>query len=138
MLLEPFISTLVVFSEILLNKLWQLHDRNWTSDKYETKQTSIQNYVELYSGLEFELHVQCADILLIVGIAFFYGSAMPLMYFLALISLIIMYIRETLLIYYCYKQPPVYDFRATQVTFQAMGFIAFVSLPFIFWQLGNR
>jgi len=94
--------------------------------------------VKLYSGCDFGLDERYAEVLLVIGMALFYGTAMPLMYLFALTSLIIMYVRETLFIYYLYQRPPQYDSRGTVITLYVICILAVTSLPFAFWQLGNR
>lgn len=137
-ILEPIVGTLQCFAAILLTKFWRFYDRGFTQDYTITKQTSVVAYVRLYSGCEFNLHERYADVLLVIGMALFYGTAMPLMYLFALISLSIMYVRETLFIYYLYKRPPQFDSRGTKMTLYIICMLAIASLPFAFWQLGNR
>jgi hypothetical protein len=117
-------------------KRW--HDRGYSQDKYRTKCTTRKDYIDLYSGPDIPVADLSAEILMVIGVALFYGSAMPLMYPLCAFNLAVIYVRETLLIYYFYKKPPMLDGRATKSTLYTVCFVAFASLPFVFWQLGNR
>lgn len=58
-----------------------------------------------------------ADVLMVIGLALFYGSAMPMMYILATLNLMVVYMKETLFIYYVYKKPPQFDIRATTYSY---------------------
>ena len=63
---------------------------------------------------------------------------MPLLYPIALCGYMVLYVGERFLICYYYRSPPVYDTEITEATLDIMRLLPLISLPFAFWQLGNR
>jgi len=70
--------------------------------------------------------------------ALFYGTVIPILYPLCAFGIFETYFRETLLLTYHYKQPPVFDWKVTEISIQITQVLAITCLPFIFFQLGNR
>lgn len=92
-----------------LKYFMQLKDRSFTADEYHTKKESVQMYAELYTGPEYLVHFRYSNILLHVGIAFMYGTAMPLLYPIACLAFLVLFINERLLICYYYRMPPAFS-----------------------------
>jgi len=67
-----------------------------------------------------------------------YGTAMPYLYFCALLAFVILYINERLLVCYYYQEPPAFDEKMTLMTLQLTKCVPLMMLPMVFWQLGNR
>lgn len=63
----------------------------------------------IYEGPEFSIHWKYAVIMNNVFVSFFYGPAMPILFPMALLSLVILYSCERLQVAYFYKKPPLYD-----------------------------
>ena len=103
-----------------------------------THQKSIRSYVELYSGPQYQLDTRFSLILVFLAISFTYGTVMPLLFPIALLGYIVLFVNERIMICYFYRQPPAYGTEVTEATLNIMRLIPLVSLPFVFWQLGNR
>jgi len=67
-----------------------------------------------------------------------YGTAMPIMWPIAVAGFAVLYINERLLVAYYYNSPPAYDTEITQMAFSVVRSFPLLSLPFVFWQVGNR
>ena len=94
--------------------------------------------MELYSGPEYLIHFRYSAILVFVGVALVYGTAMPLLYPIALAGFMVLWVNERLLLCYYYRMPPAFDTEITEATLSIMRLLPLLSLPFTFWQLGNR
>lgn len=77
-------------------------------------------------------------ILLHIGCAFLYGTCMPVLYIVAFIAFVVLFLNERVLVCYYYREPPSFD---EEITLKAMGMIQWIPilcLPVVFWQMGNR
>lgn len=61
-----------------------------------------------------------------------------MMFPIALVAFIVLWVFDRLLIAYYYHKPPAYDAKITQATINIMGLMPFLSLPIAFWMLGNK
>lgn len=116
----------------------RLLDREWGSDTFVTNTPTVQAYIDLYAGPEYLIHYRYATILLNIGVAFFYGTAMPYLYATALLAFVVLYINERLLVCYYYREPPAFDEKMTLMTLELSKYVPLMMLPVAFWQLGNR
>lgn len=73
---------------------------------------SIEQFVGLYSGAVFYIHYKYAFILTVVFVTFTFGAGMPVLFPIALFSLLSLYVTERLAMAYAYRQPPNYDMEA--------------------------
>lgn len=73
-----------------------------------------------------------------LSMALVYGTAMPLFFPIGLMGYLTLWFNERLLLCYYYKQPPAYDTEITDQAYYIMTFLPLISLPFVYWQLGNR
>jgi hypothetical protein len=116
----------------------QYKDRDFGKDSYKTNVPTPQAYVDLYAGPVYLIHYRYSMILLHISCAFLYGSAMPVLFVVAFIAFVVLFINERVLVCYYYREPPSFD---EEITMKAMGFIKWIpifSLPVVFWQFGNR
>ena len=113
-------------------------DRGFGNDTFTTSLPTVQAYIDLYAGPDYLIHYRYATILLNIGVAFLYGTAMPYLYVTAVLAFIILYINERLLVCYYYREPPAFDEKMTLMTLELTKYVPLMMLPFVFWQLGNR
>ena len=113
-------------------------DRGFGNDTFFTGMPTIQAYIDLYAGPEYLIHYRYSTILLNIGVAFLYGTAMPYLYVCATLAFVILYINERLLVCYYYREPPTFDEKMTLMTLDITKYVPLVMLPFTFWALGNR
>ena len=108
-------------------------DRGYTSNEYQTKLKSIQEYVVFFSGPKYPLHKKCADALLLVSMPFMYGTVMPILYPTVLIAFTILWFSERLLICYFYQEPPAFSRKIIDSAQQILYTIPIFTLPFVWW-----
>ena len=113
-------------------------DKNFGSDPYFTNSPSIQAYIDTWAGPIYLIHYRYATILLQIGVAFMYGTGMPLLYFYAFLAYVILFINERLLVCYYYREPPAFDEKMTMLTISLSKWVPYMMLPMNFWMLGNR
>lgn len=77
-------------------------DRGCTSNKKLTKQSTQKEYEDLYTGPKFNMHVRLAQILSTVLIVLTYSSSIPVLYFIAFLTFLIMYWVDKYLIFTYY------------------------------------
>merc|ERR1719305_1050704 len=81
----------------------RLADRGFGSNSFVTANPTVQAYIDLYAGPDYLIHYRYATILLNIGVAFMYGTAMPYLYFCATLAFVILYLNERLLVSYYYR-----------------------------------
>jgi hypothetical protein len=128
--LWPLIEFAMFYS--LMNAT-RLLDRGFGSDTFDTRMPTVQAYIDLYAGPEYLIHYRYATILLNIGVAFLYGTAMPYLYFCALLAFVILYINERLLVCYYYREPPTFDEKMTLMTLDLVKYVPLMMLPVVFW-----
>ena len=111
---------------------------NYDESTTTTKQKTIAGYVDLYQGPIFEIHWKYANILDVVYVAFMFGPMMPILFPIALLNLIIMYICEKLLVAYIYQRPPMYDQTLNEVTIRSLYGAPILYCVFACWVFSNQ
>lgn len=89
-------------------------DRSWGSDVYTTKQTSMQLYVDLYSGPEYIVHSKYSAVLNVVFVTMLYGVGLPLLFPIAFVTLFFIYVTEKVELAYNYRLPATFDDTLTK------------------------
>jgi hypothetical protein len=67
-----------------------------------------------------------------------YGTALPILYPIALFAFALLFVLERCLVFYYYKQPPVFDEKLTMNAIKMMLWAPFIYMAFSFWFLGNN
>jgi hypothetical protein len=143
----PMISTMLTnaFSPLIelwmfypLTLLYRLLDKNFIWKKYRTKKTTIQQFVNLYSGPEYLLHYKYSRILNIVFVTFMYGMVLPILFPIGLLSIIFTYFAEKIMIVFYYKEPPSYDQKLNNLALKILAWAPFFMFTFGFWMMSNR
>jgi hypothetical protein len=81
-----------------------------------TKTKTIDQYVKLYGGPVYLMHFKYSSILNQVWVSFFYGMFLPILFPIALIGIINMYIVERITLAWFYRQPPSFDGKLNDAT----------------------
>ena len=101
------INSIVPFFEVMafwgMRMAFRMLDRKFTSDTYSSKKKSIQQYVDLYSGPEYLIHFRYSAILNTVFVTLMYGTALPMLFPIALFTFAVLYVIEKYMVYYVYK-----------------------------------
>jgi len=102
-----------------------------------TKATTIQAYVNIYSGPQHVMHFKYSAILTTVCVTFMYGLAIPELFPIAAFTFFNYYIVERFLITYYYQRPPFYDDKLNSTALETMKFAPLLLLLFGYWCMGN-
>lgn len=108
------------------------------SDDTSTKTITIYQYVEIYSGPVYMIHYKYAAILNVTFIAFMFGAGLPVLFPVASISMLTLYIVEKLMIFYSYRQPPTYDAELNDSVLGLLSYAPILFFSFGYWMLSNK
>jgi len=104
----PVIEALGFFSLRLFTRFL---DRGFTTDPYVTTKTSMQAYINSYSGPVYFMHFKYAGLLNIIFVTMTYGFGIPILFPIAAVAISALYLVEKTMLYYAYRLPPMYDER---------------------------
>lgn len=109
--LSPIIDAVITW---VLIRLYQKFDIGTFSKMkpghvYETSAKSVQQFLNTYSGPEMLFHYRYSLFMIQVFTCMLFGVGLPILFPIVLVSLIIQYVVDRLLIVYIYKQPPHFD-----------------------------
>ena len=80
----------------VLIKAMKIYDRIGLQRDQLTKKKSIQQYIDTFLGPEIELHSSHSTILNTIFVCMMYGTALPILYPIGLLSFVISYLVERL------------------------------------------
>ena len=104
----------------------------------KTRKKTIQGYVDLYKGPEFEIYYQYAYMLTVVWITFLFGQLIPMLFPIGLIALIVLYLTDRLLLAYSYRAPPVYDRKMATLSIFMLQFATIMYVAIGAWVYSNQ
>lgn len=84
------------------------------------------------------MHFKYSAILNITFVTFMYGLAIPLLFPIALICFVIMYMVERLCLTYFYKKPPMFDEKLNESALGMLKWAPVFMMLFGYWTMGNR
>lgn len=94
--------------------------------------------MDTYSGPVYYMHYKYSSIMTIVFITFMYGFGIPILFPIACVSFIVLYLVEKLLLFYGYRLPPMYDERLSQDVLNKIQFAPVLFLSFGYWMVSNN
>jgi hypothetical protein len=112
---------------------FRLLDKGCKPNSKQTKVKSIQQYVNIYAGPDHFLHFKYSSIMNSCFVTFTFGLALPLLFPIALIGFIVLYIIERILITYYFRQPPMYDEKMNAAAISVLKWAPFLMVSFGFW-----
>ena len=74
-----------------------------------TNSKTVQRYIEIYSGPEFEQMERVTDMVVMVWVSFLFGPGQPILFWLALFYFWLQYTIDRCLMAYSYRKPPMLD-----------------------------
>jgi len=92
----------------------------------------------LYAGPEYQLHYKYSAILKITFTTMMFGVGMPILFPIALFSLIVFRLTEMYQIYYMCREPPKYDKVLNNSVIKTLRFAPFFLLFNGYWMLSNK
>jgi hypothetical protein len=87
----PIVEFLINYVKI---RLLRGLDRRFSGNEYVSKKQSIQLYINTYTGPEFMIHYRYSTILNSTFVCLTYGTALPILYPITLLSLCVLYVAE--------------------------------------------
>ena len=107
-------------------------------NKYNTKLTSIQRYIDSYAGPTYFMHFKYSTIQNIVFVTFMFGFGCPMLFPIAAFSFIVLYLVERSMLFYAYRLPPMYDHRLSESVLNKLAFAPIMFLFFGYWMVSNQ
>jgi hypothetical protein len=138
MYLNAFFPIIEALGYWALRILFRFLDKGCSCDKYKTKKTSIQSYIDTYTGPIYLMHYKYSALLNIVFVTFMYGLGMPVLFPIAILSFVIMYAQEKMMLYYGYRVPPMYDERLSQTVLNQLQWAPILLCLFGYWMVSNQ
>ena len=115
-------------------KLFVWWDQGCSCDKNKTKAKTIQEYIKIHGGAEFDIHNKYAMIVNLVIVAFLHGVHMPIFFPMCVLGLMVLYITDKLRMAYYYRRPVLYDARMDLWVNQVLLYAGpFLMLIFGYW-----
>lgn len=102
-----------------------------------TKTTTLQQYVNLYSGPAHAMHFKYATLMNTVYVTFMFGVALPILFPIAAFTFFNMYIVERVLLAYYYKLPPTYAGELNDWALAQAKWAPILLIFFGYWTLGQ-
>lgn len=102
-----------------------------------TKSTSIQGYISIYQGPQYFMHYKYSSILTISYITFMYGFGMPVLFPIAMLSFLVLYVVEKFMLFYGHITPPMYDERLSNDVLTKLQFAPLLYLIFGYWMASS-
>ena len=138
--ISPYIEFVIFYA---LKKIKIFYDRGYMCKRkpkaqIETKKTTVQQFVDLYSGPVYMIHFRYSSIMVQVYVSFMFGMCIPLLFPIALFGLFNIYLVERLSLAYYNSQPPLYDLLLNKQALDWLLFPPFFMFAFGYWGLGNR
>lgn len=103
----------------------------------KTSKTTIQSYVNLYSGPPHSMNYKYSLVASTVWITFMYGLALPLLFPIAAFTFFNLILMERILITYYHSKPPMYDDKLNTQTLNLMKWSPMLLMIFGYWFLGQ-
>ena len=103
MFIQAFVPFITYFKDFVKNNVKKYLDRGSFKEVNVTKKIVMIDYINLYAGPEVELHFRYSNIMNQVFVSFTHGLAIPLLFPIALLGIINMYVAERLQFAYFYK-----------------------------------
>lgn len=138
MLINAILPFIMIFVAIGMKFGFRCLDRKFTLNTYNSKKKTVQQYVDLYSGSPYEIDSKYANILKVVFITLMYGSGLPLLYPIALLSFVIQYAVERYSLLYLHPKPPEFDDKLNKSALSIMSYGSLLAFGFGYWMLSNN
>lgn len=125
---------------LALRIFWRMVDQRtiWPNDPKDTHCKTIQAFLDVYSGDNFEFHYKYSYLLVVVFVTFTFGAAIPILFPIAFLSMVIFYLTERIMIVYCYREPPMYGSETNRRALSIMKFAPVIYCLAGIWIFSNQ
>lgn len=138
MIVNVFLPVVEFLFSYLIRRTRIACDRGCCRSKHPTHKTSLQGYIDLYAGPEYQIHYKYSSITNVVFVTMTFGVGIAILFPSALLSLVILYFIEMLLLYYYYRHLPQYDERLNNRALSILTFAPLLLLSCGYWFLSNK
>ena len=119
--------------------LWQGIDKaKVRCRKGETAAKTVRAYIEIVSGPNIMINQRYASSLTVVFVCFMYGTAMPVLFWFALVYCILKYFCDKFLLVFVYRKPPMLDDALHNRTLRIFHWVVVIFALNSYWMLSNR
>ena len=94
-------------------------------------------YRQIHFGPKYYIAFQYSFLMTLIFMAMIYGLALPILYPITLVTLIVFYYLEISMIYYSYRMPPEYDEEINNGCLQILYKAPLVASLMSIWMLSN-
>ena len=111
------------FIDLGISILFRRYDQwtlKWSVSPTKTSCVSIQQYLDIYSGPDFSSHYKYSYILVVVFVTFSFGSGLPILFPIAFMSILNLYVIERLMMAYSYNRPAMLGTATNKACMKAM------------------
>ncbi|KAL4456640.1 hypothetical protein ABPG74_000747 [Tetrahymena malaccensis] len=129
----PMVSCFFVF----LRALFKCCDRGCSLDDTKTKKSTLNEWVEFYTGPEFMISFRYSQILGICFIGMLYSGGIPILYFISLLHLTVLYWLDKVFLFKVCKIPPNFDQQMATMARTMLYLVPFLHTIFSIYIYGN-
>ena len=104
----------------------------------KTKCTSMEKYLKIHGGTDFEIQEKYATIVTVVYTTMMLGPAIPILFPIAFVNFFILYFCELYMIIYMNRMPPNYDEKLNKEVLEWLRPASLVLVCFSFWFYSNK
>jgi hypothetical protein len=137
MLINAFVPAITDLSLMAVRALMRYKDKKFSKNGL-TSCTSRQQYIELYSGPEFLMHVRYSYLMNTIFVTMMFGTTLPILFPIAFLSIFLVTLFENFMLFYVYRLPISYDGTLHKTVLRYMKYASLVSFAFNFWQISNQ
>lgn len=138
MIFNAYYPILEFFMYYGMRLFFRLLDSGWGLEKYRTKQTSIQGYIDIRAGPAYLMHFKYSTILNSIFVTFMFGFGIPILFPITAVTFFIIYVIEKASFYYSYRLPPSYDERLSQAVLSTCMWAPLFYLGFGYWMASSK
>mmetsp|Transcript_28819 Transcript_28819/g.38445 ORF Transcript_28819/g.38445 Transcript_28819/m.38445 type:complete len:329 (-) Transcript_28819:185-1171(-) len=141
MFLDAVMPAITEMMPVLISKFKRWADTGFScapDAMYNTKQTQIYAYIDLYVGPEHQIHFKYSHILNVTFVTMMYGLGMPILFPIAALSYLVFWAVERYQVAYTYPMPPALDDRLTENALDMLQFSPILLLANGYWMLSNK
>lgn len=107
-------------------------------NKFSTKSTSIQAYINLTAGPVYYMYFKYSTIQNIVFVTFMFGFGCPVLFPTAAFSFLVLYITERTMLFKAYQLPPMYDARLSESVLNKLRLAPLFLMLFGYWMVSSQ
>jgi len=134
---NPLIDFIADYIELCAHR-W--YSRNFVYNKNPGKydKNDFLKYLDLNAGPEYSFETKLANTTMLVFVTLMLGPMLPLLYPVALVSIVVQYFTDKVFLTYFFRLPPKYSERLTLQNIKMMLAAPVLGLMVNYWAFGNR